>query len=34
LRVLRNTRIALTQRLKKNLLEELGFGLQLEGHGL
>jgi enoyl-CoA hydratase/carnithine racemase len=34
LRVLRNTRIALTQRLKKNLLEELGVGLQLEGHGL
>lgn len=34
LRVLRNTRIALTQRLKKNLLDELGLGLQLEGHGL
>lgn len=34
LRVRRNTRMALTQRLKKNLLEELGYGLLLEGHGV
>jgi enoyl-CoA hydratase/carnithine racemase len=33
-RVLRNTRIALTQRLKKNLLDDLGHGLQLEGNGV
>lgn len=34
LRVLRNTRIALTQRVKKNLVEELGYGLLLEGNAL
>lgn len=33
-RMLRNTRIALTQRMKKNLIEELGYGLLLEGHGI
>jgi enoyl-CoA hydratase/carnithine racemase len=34
LRVLRNTRLALTQRVKKNLLDELGYGLLLEGNAL
>jgi enoyl-CoA hydratase/carnithine racemase len=33
-RVLRHSRVALTYRLKKHLLEELGHGLMLEGHGL
>jgi enoyl-CoA hydratase/carnithine racemase len=33
-RVLRNTRIALTQRMKKHFQEELGYGLLLEGHGI
>jgi enoyl-CoA hydratase/carnithine racemase len=33
-RVLRYTRVALTQRLKKQLLDELGYGLALEGSGL
>jgi hypothetical protein len=34
LRVLRNTRITLTQRVKKNLVDELGYGLLLEGNAL
>jgi enoyl-CoA hydratase/carnithine racemase len=34
MRVRRNTRMALTQRLKKMLLDELGYGLLLEGHGV
>jgi enoyl-CoA hydratase/carnithine racemase len=33
-RVLRNTRIALTQRMKRHVQEELGYGLLLEGHGI
>jgi enoyl-CoA hydratase/carnithine racemase len=33
-RVLRYSRVTLTQRLKKQLLDELGYGLSLEGHGL
>lgn len=33
-RVLRYTRVLLTQRLKKQLLDELGYGLALEGSGL
>jgi enoyl-CoA hydratase/carnithine racemase len=34
LRVLRNTRIALTQRMKRSLVDELGYGLLLEGNAL
>ena len=33
-RVLRNTRIALIQRMKRHFQEELGYGLLLEGHGI